>query len=588
MPLQIRRGNTAEVNSITPLTGELIYDTQLGRVLVGDGATAGGVPLTGVTSNEAKDAAAQSILAGTHRNINFTYDSVTKALSAEVDILLHNTIEADAIVTGKIFNSSSSVILNVDTGVLNGNVNGNVTGNLTGNVSGNVTGVLNGLAGSTILGSVTGSFTGSVNATAGSVLIGNTTGFHTGDVKGSLFADDSSLLIDAVDSRINTDGTVGTVRPAANNQFDLGSNATRFKDLYLNNSLRIGSAIMIASGTGFDLPAASTIGGQSFGFRVGADDSSNTPITQGQQLRILGDNTNIITYVDGGNIVVSGNVGSLRATTQAGESSIHYIPFLGSLNTLTTVRTDGNLRYTPSTATIDFLTGTINATTFNAPSVNTTNLRSQSLSTGPTILKLWSEWNSGTVDQYLVSVGDGQDITKSSRFQVVTNQYWGSFSLATFTQHHSTADASNVQFARSRGTSVTPAVVQSGDDIADLAFSGFDGSTYQTRAVISATVNGAVSAGVVPMRIDIGTSTNGSGAPVTAVSINQNQQTTFSGAITLKSYADATARDTAITSPAAGMMVFNTALQKFQGYVSDTGLAGGGPSNSTPGWIDLN
>ncbi len=570
MPLQIRRGNTAEVNSITPLTGELIYDTQLGRVLVGDGATAGGVPLTGVTSNEAKDAAAQSILAGTHRNINFTYDNVTKALSAEVDILLHNTIEADAIVTGKIFNSSSSVILNVDTGVLNGNVNGNVTG------------VLNGLAGSTILGSVTGSFTGSVNATAGSVLIGNTTGFHTGDVKGSLFADDSSLLIDAVDSRINTDGTVGTVRPAANNQFDLGSNATRFKDLYLNNSLRIGSAIMIASGTGFDLPAASTIGGQSFGFRVGADDSSNTPITQGQQLRILGDNTNIITYVDGGNIVVSGNVGSLRATTQAGESSIHYIPFLGSLNTLTTVRTDGNLRYTPSTTTIDFLLGTINAAAFNAPSIGTVNLDAGTITAKTGVMNLLSEFNSGLGNQYLISVGSSVDITKSARFQVVTNNYWQSgptaFPMAIFAQHHTTADASNVQFNRSRGTSVTPAAVQNGDDVTDLAFAGHDGTTYQTRAVISATVNGAVSAGVVPMRIDIGTSINGSGAPVTAVSINQNQQTTFSGAITVKSYADASARDAAIPTPTAGMIIFNTGTGKFQGNVD--GL--------TTGWQDFN
>lgn len=60
------------------------------------------------------------------------------------------------------------------------------------------------------------------------------------------------------------------------------------------------------------------------------------------------------------------------------------------------------------------------------------------------------------------------------------------------------------------------------------------------------------------------------------------------GAITPGVYANATARDAAITVPAAGMMIFNTALQKFQGYVSDTGLAGGGGSNATPGWINLN
>jgi hypothetical protein len=36
------------------------------------------------------------------------------------------------------------------------------------------------------------------------------------------------------------------------------------------------------------------------------------------------------------------------------------------------------------------------------------------------------------------------------------------------------------------------------------------------------------------------------------------------------------------------MILFNTQTQKFQGYVDDTGLAGGGASNSTPGWVDLN
>jgi hypothetical protein len=60
------------------------------------------------------------------------------------------------------------------------------------------------------------------------------------------------------------------------------------------------------------------------------------------------------------------------------------------------------------------------------------------------------------------------------------------------------------------------------------------------------------------------------------------------GPITPGVYTDATARDIAITSPIAGMTVFNTALQKFQGYVDDTGIASGGASNATPGWINLN
>jgi hypothetical protein len=53
------------------------------------------------------------------------------------------------------------------------------------------------------------------------------------------------------------------------------------------------------------------------------------------------------------------------------------------------------------------------------------------------------------------------------------------------------------------------------------------------------------------------------------------QSTNFSNAVRLVVYADNTARDAAITSPTAGMMVFNTTGTKFQGY---TGAA----------WVDLN
>ena len=41
-------------------------------------------------------------------------------------------------------------------------------------------------------------------------------------------------------------------------------------------------------------------------------------------------------------------------------------------------------------------------------------------------------------------------------------------------------------------------------------------------------------------------------------------------------------------TPEAGMIVFDSTLQQFKGYVSDTGLAAGGAPNSTPGWINLN
>jgi hypothetical protein len=86
--------------------------------------------------------------------------------------------------------------------------------------------------------------------------------------KGSIFADDSSLLVDAVDGKINLDGTVkGNIIPNANEAYDLGSNAYRFKDLYLKgSSLYLGNAVLTnPSSTIINLPAGSTIGGTAIG-----------------------------------------------------------------------------------------------------------------------------------------------------------------------------------------------------------------------------------------------------------------------------------------------------------------------------------
>jgi hypothetical protein len=85
--------------------------------------------------------------------------------------------------------------------------------------------------------------------------------------KGSLFADDSSLLVDAVAGSINLDGTVkGNIIPNANEVYDIGSAGARFRDLYLSgSSLYIGNAQITAAGTVVNLPIGSTVGGVEIG-----------------------------------------------------------------------------------------------------------------------------------------------------------------------------------------------------------------------------------------------------------------------------------------------------------------------------------
>lgn len=63
-----------------------------------------------------------------------------------------------------------------------------------------------------------------------------------GDINGSIFSDDSTLLVDAVNSTFNLDGTIkGNIIPDEDSKYDLGSSTNRFKDLYLSgNTLDLG------------------------------------------------------------------------------------------------------------------------------------------------------------------------------------------------------------------------------------------------------------------------------------------------------------------------------------------------------------
>ena len=63
---------------------------------------------------------------------------------------------------------------------------------------------------------------------------------NTGDLVGSVFGDDSTVLVDSILSAVNLDGTIrGHVRPNANqhNLWDLGTNAVRFKDAYFAGTI---------------------------------------------------------------------------------------------------------------------------------------------------------------------------------------------------------------------------------------------------------------------------------------------------------------------------------------------------------------
>lgn len=86
---------------------------------------------------------------------------------------------------------------------------------------------------------------------------------------------------------------------------------------------------------------------------------------------------------------------------------------------------------------------------------------------------------------------------------IVRNTYSGSATAGlVFAQHHSTPDAVNLNFFRSRGTGTSPTAVLSGDDIADIAFTGWDGTQRFPAGNISVKVDGAVSTGIIPGKME--------------------------------------------------------------------------------------
>jgi hypothetical protein len=219
MPLQIRRGTDAERLAMTqPLAqGELLYVTNAERLYIGNGATLGGVQITGYTNEDAQDAAALLFSNGAHTGITFAYNDASASISAVVDLSNYQGTIGATSFKGSIFADDSTLLVDAVSGTIVGPVVGNITGNVTGNVIGNLTGNITGNVTGDVTGSVVGDLKGSVFADDSTTLvdgpagvlrgqlIGSLTGSVTGDIKGSIFADDSALLVDAIAGVITGD-----------------------------------------------------------------------------------------------------------------------------------------------------------------------------------------------------------------------------------------------------------------------------------------------------------------------------------------------------------------------------------------------
>ena len=115
-----------------------------------------------------------SLTAGAGLTVSAATGAVTVSFNNRIDII------------GSVFADDSTMLVDGT----NGRIVGPVFANVTGDVTGNVTGTLTGNSAGTHTGAVIGNVTG------------NLTGYQTGDMTGSVFGQDSTKLIDGVESKI--------------------------------------------------------------------------------------------------------------------------------------------------------------------------------------------------------------------------------------------------------------------------------------------------------------------------------------------------------------------------------------------------
>lgn len=524
MPLQIRRGTEAERQAMTiPLAeGELLYVTDDQRLFIGgktsDGTPIlGGIQVTGYKDENAQDAAAALFAAGAHSNITFVYDDNANSISATIDLSdYQDVITADG-------------------------------------------------------------------------------------VRAPILGTNDFELFNSVTNDVTLDGVVASdISPNETATFDLGSASSTFKDLYLDNSIWVGSAQITSDGSAINLPTGTTVNGLPIG------SGSGDGVVEGSNYRIniIGEDSALL--VDSVNGLFFGNLtGSVIGDVVGNTISTNEL-FVNSL--LSNVNSDFTLSFnqqdgTPSSvfigkysndtanpATISFQRsrGTVESPTavatldrigvFNFRAYDGANyLTPAQIRTdviGPVSTNIIptatvftnTDFNGNFSESARIDLSRGLSITRTGQT---------SFLASLQSIHDSNTTTGSLGFARSRGTTASPTAITENDAIIDIAFSGRSGpppSFPTTLAFIRAAADGPVSTNVVPGRIELHTA-NLSGTLNRSMVLNNagtlqvnkiegltTDLTITSASITdflkLPIYADDTARSTAITTPAQGMVIF--------------------------------
>ena len=211
--LRIKRGTTSARTGFTPLEAELIYDTNTKEVYVGDGSTAGGIAVSVSTQNLENLGNVQSVTP--QKDQILVYNGSNWAATDNPQLDLRGNIYADDstllvdAINGKIVGpvQTSSLIATTLTGTLTGDTVGSHTGSVVGNVVGTVVGDVKGSVfadDSTTMVDANNNklLAGTVEATTITASTVNSALFK-GNFQGTLVADDSSAFIDGINRTVN-------------------------------------------------------------------------------------------------------------------------------------------------------------------------------------------------------------------------------------------------------------------------------------------------------------------------------------------------------------------------------------------------
>lgn len=501
MPLQIRRGTTAERLAITPLPGELIFDTQTNKIYVGNiSGTAGGVVAAGDVAG---------LMTG---NLNLNNFDITGT--------------GDIAITGTITLSGAQI--------------------------GTIGSAIDLPAGSTVAGAL-------ISSGAGSGVIEGST------YKINIAADDSTLMLNATAETVTaTGGLFGPIFTNLIDSADssaitvtpnliTSSNVTIEGDLFVSNRLNVISSTAGETSALFETVGAST-GSSNVSFaKARGTFASPTPVINGDQLGNI-----IMQGYAGGGLQTSASIktlveGAVSGTTVPTRMLFATMDNTGELATRVSITSSGRL-----TVLYGIEMGTHDNTALG--NTNFRSIRSRGTSAAPTVLL-----NGDTTFGLYGSGYDGTTYTSSASMLFQTDGVIssgvvpGKILFATsdnvgnlttrvvidstgrlgmfdggdvWINDNTTVGSSNFRSLRSRGTYSSPSSVVTGDNLFNIVGSGHDGTNYNASSSISFQVDQAVSTGVVPGRLVFATA-DALGSLTTRMTIDSNGRITSLGGITI-------------------------------------------------------